>query len=74
MTAIFRCQSCKNRLIQKSTDGRVRLRTKIVVFDGGRAEAICQQCGSAVDIDIHLGANLQKAIDLSSGPRLILKK
>jgi len=69
---IPRCPNCNNRVIQKSRDGKVRIRTNIIAFDGEIAEIVCKKCGSPVVVDVQLGADLRKA--LQPDPRLIVRK
>lgn len=68
----IRCP-CGNRVIQKSTDGRLRIRTKIVSIDSdGRAEVVCRSCGRDLVIDLRAGDSLKKALD-GPAPRLVLR-
>ncbi len=60
-------------MLQKSLDGRIKVRTNILVFDGDRAIVKCRRCKTDVPIDVQLGKELRKAITESSGPRLIVR-
>ena len=70
MSTFLRCPECGNRVIQKSDDGRLRVRTKILSFDQeGGAEVVCQKCGHDIPLGILPGDDLRKALD---SPRLVV--
>lgn len=73
--ACLRCPQCRARLIQKSADGMVRVRTQVLVFDqAGAASAICRECKCAVPVDVTLGSDLRKSLDeRSAETRLVLR-
>lgn len=71
MSKIPRCPKCNSRVIQKSGDGKVRIRTNIVAFGPGGAEVNCRKCGTAVLLDLELGQDLKKALAV---PRLLVRK
>jgi hypothetical protein len=56
-----RC-SCNQRLFYQSADGKVRLRSAVVVFKSEGAVAICPKCKREVPVDLVLGESLQKAL------------
>lgn len=58
-----RCPRCNNKVVHKSADGKVRIRTSIVAFGGNGAEVICQRCGADVPVEVHLGEGLLKALE-----------
>lgn len=67
----IRCPICGNRIIQKTDNGRLRIRTKIISFNNnGKAEIVCRKCGNDIEIDLQMGSDLKKII---KSPRLILK-
>lgn len=67
-----RCPACHARVVQKSMDGKVRIRTNIVAFGDHGAEVNCRKCGTAVPLDLYLGDGLRKALEI--GPRLLVRK
>ena len=69
-----RCPSCNARVVQKSLDGKVRIRTNILAFGGDGAEVNCRRCGASVPLDLELGQELRKALADQSAPRLVLRK
>jgi hypothetical protein len=72
MTSL-RCPACNHRVAQKSSDGKLRIRTKIVSFrKDGKAEIVCQRCGKDLLIDLAIGPELKRALETPS-PRLVLK-
>jgi len=59
----MKCPHCRNRLVQKSMDGMVRIRTQILVFDAqGAASVVCKSCRAEVPIDVTLGTELRKSV------------
>lgn len=68
-----RCPHCNAKVVQKSLDGKVRIRTNIVAFGSGGddAEVKCRKCGHSVPLDLQLGQELRKAL---VGPRLVVRK
>lgn len=71
---IPRCPNCNSRVIQKSADGKVRIRTTIVAFGPDGAEVNCKKCGTTVPLDLELGQDLRKALDSAGVPRLVVRK
>jgi hypothetical protein len=72
-----RCPACNARVVQKSGDGRVRIRTSIVAFKpDGTAEVCCKSCGAAVPIDLQLGPELRKSLEANqpATSRLVVRK
>ena len=73
--SVPRCPNCNGRVIQKSADGKVRIRTNIVAFaEDGTAEINCKKCGTSVPLDIELGGTLRKALDSGHEQRLLVRK
>ncbi len=70
---IPRCPRCNQRIIFKSADGKVRIRTRIIAFGPNGAEGVCKKCGSMVPLDIELGEALRTAL-AEPPPKLILRK
>ncbi len=69
---IPRCPQCRAPILQKSMDGKIKLRTNILVFDEEVTAIVkCRHCKADVSLDVQLGAELRKA--LGSGPRLIVR-
>jgi len=68
---IPRCPHCRAVILQKSLDGKIKIRTNIVVFDEDRAIVKCRRCKTDVPVDVQLGAELRKA--LNGGPRLVVR-
>jgi hypothetical protein len=58
-------------VLQKSLDGKIKVRTNIVVFDGARTIVKCRRCKADVPIDVQIGDSLRKA--LAGGPRLVVR-
>jgi DNA-directed RNA polymerase subunit RPC12/RpoP len=71
---IPRCPKCRSRIIQKSADGKLKIRTNIVVFGPQGAEVVCRKCGSDVPVDLHLGEPLRKALQESEPPLVVRKE
>lgn len=69
-----KCPHCDKKIIQKAMDGRIKIRTNILVFRNGKAEIVCKKCGGDVPIDVFMGPELKKAMGVEKDPRLILRK
>ena len=59
--------------MQKSLDGKIKVRTNILVFDGERTIVKCRRCKADVPLDVQLGAELRKALAEDGGPRLVVR-
>jgi hypothetical protein len=57
-------------VIKKSQDGKIRVRTRIVAFDGEVAEGVCTKCGTTIKLPLELSAEIRKAL---GHRRLIVK-
>lgn len=68
------CPHCQKRIFQKAHDGRIKIRTNILVFKQGGAEIVCKRCGGDIPLDVHMGSELKKAVSLDKDPKLVLKK
>jgi len=70
-----KCPQCRARVVQKSLDGLVRVRTQgVLVFGPEGAVAICKQCKAEVPLDLELGAGLRKSLDAPRAvPRLVVR-
>ncbi len=63
MASLFRCPSCKERLLQRCPEG-IKLRSAIMIFKSGDVAVVkCPKCKKDVEISAHLGEELQKALD-----------
>jgi len=69
-----RCPRCRERVVQKSLDGKVRIRSNLIAFGAHGAEAICRKCGAAVPVDLEIGGGLKKALQAEGWPRLIVRR
>lgn len=56
------CPKCRTAVVKKSQDGKVRIRTRIVAFDGASAEGVCARCGADISLPLELSEGLRKAI------------
>lgn len=64
------CPKCRNAVVKKSQDGRVRVRTRIVAFANGCAEGVCTKCGTTLSLPLELSEPLRKALQ----KRLVVRK
>lgn len=66
------CPRCKRRVLQLGPDGKVKIRTKILVFKSMTAPAtiVCQHCGADVDVDIRLGQDTAGVLVL---PKVVVR-
>jgi hypothetical protein len=56
------CPNCHNAVIKKSQDGKIRIRTRIVAFDGLAAEGVCTKCGTTIPLPLELAESIRKAL------------
>jgi len=75
---VIRCPSCHTRIVRKSSDGKLKIRTSILAIGKSLAgislvEVVCKKCGTDVPIDLTMGIELEKAL---SEPikRLVISK
>ena len=59
-----------SEIIVKSQDGAVKLRSKILIFKGNQAYAICKKCSSEVPVPV----SLDKSVSVSPPPRLYIHR
>jgi hypothetical protein len=64
------CPKCRNAVLKKSQDGKIRVRTRIVAFDGLRAEGVCTKCGTTIPLPLELTEPIRKAL---SHRRIVVK-
>jgi DNA-directed RNA polymerase subunit RPC12/RpoP len=69
---VTHCPHCHQRIVQKSGDGRLKIRTKIVAIDGKGIVTSCRRCGQDVALDADPGESLQKMLSAPE-PRLVLR-
>lgn len=65
------CPNCHTAVIKKSQDGKIRIRTRIVAFDGTVAEGVCTKCGTTIPLPLELADGIRKALGRR---RLILRR
>lgn len=56
------CPKCRTAVVKRSQDGKIRIRTRIVAFDGSSAEGVCARCGADISLPLELSEGLRKAI------------
>lgn len=55
------CPSCGKKILQQSDDGRIKIRTGIVIFEQGRnAIVVCPRCHGEVTIDVTPGETIRR--------------
>ncbi|MBT8428389.1 MAG: hypothetical protein KJN79_00610 [Gammaproteobacteria bacterium] len=59
---MIHCPKCRTAVIKKSGDGKVRIRTRIVAFDGATAEGVCTKCGTTIPLPLELAEPIRKAL------------
>jgi len=67
-----RCPNCRSRVVRKSRDGKLKVRTRIVAMKADVVEVVCQKCGADVPLDLVPGDELRKAL-AEPIRRLVLK-
>lgn len=68
---MIHCPKCRTVVIKKSQDGKIRVRTRIVAFDGLRAEGVCTKCGATIQLPLELAEGIRKAL---TRRRLVLRR
>lgn len=66
---MIHCYKCRNAVIKKGADGKIRVRTRIVIFDNGAVEGICSKCGAQIPLPLKLEEWAQRAV----ARRLVLR-
>jgi hypothetical protein len=56
------CPNCRTAFVKKSQDGKIRVRTRIVAFDGPQAEGVCTKCGTTIQLPLELSESFRKAL------------
>jgi len=70
-TTYIWCPTCRKKVLQKSDDGAVRIRTRILVFRSPvDAMVVCQHCGHEVPVDISLGKSTDADV---RAPKMVLR-
>ncbi len=65
------CPNCHTAVIKKSQDGKIRVRTRIVAFDGMVAEGVCTKCGTTIPLPLELAKAFRTALGRR---RLVIRK
>lgn len=55
-----------------SGDGKIRLRSTVLVFKSGSTAAVCPRCKADVQVDLSLGDSLRKAL-FQPGRKLVIR-
>jgi hypothetical protein len=53
---MIHCPSCNRILMDSTTDGGVKLRSRMVLFHNGEAHALCPTCKTKVAVPLQLGS------------------
>jgi len=54
--------NCGTLLLKSYPNGRIKLRSRIVVFDGSDALALCRNCGQEHGVPLQLHGDTQKSM------------
>jgi len=68
----LRCPKCST-LTVFDAGGKLKVRTRMLVITKSTIDIVCRKCGSAVPLDLELGAELRKALDMPP-TRLVIRK
>jgi ribosomal protein S27E len=72
MFKLPRCHKCNHRIFQNGGDGKIKIRTKIIVFSAQGTEIVCRKCGADIPVEIYLDKELLKG--LLNPPKLVVRK
>jgi hypothetical protein len=64
MSSPLECSKCGRRVVQQGVDGKLKVRTRMLVFAKGQLSGtvVCPHCAQDVEIDVRIGPNLLKAL------------
>ena len=67
-----RCPGCGKKVVQEGEDGKLKIRTSMVLFAKGSlvGEVVCSKCGTAIPVDLRMGPALVKSL---KRPKIRLK-
>jgi len=52
---MLNCPECNRIIMDSTSDGGWKLRSRMVLFHGGKAEALCPTCKTRVEVPVLLG-------------------
>ena len=71
-TVFLACSKC-HEMVVKSTDGDIKIRTKILLFsEDGTARAVCKGCNEEIPIPVKLDVDMVKSLAKEKSPPLYL--
>ena len=59
----MRCPHCGSLVVFEAGDGRVKIRTKMLILEKGSAITVCSKCGGDVPLDVEPGEEIQKSFE-----------
>ena len=69
------CPHCGKKLLQVAADGRVKLRTAVVLLDGPLVKVACRGCGHDIELPVTPKPELLAAVTKAQqGPKLVVVK
>lgn len=57
---MLNCPECGRTLMDKTSDGGMRLRTRILLFDDAGTLAVCPSCKTRVNVPVKINKNDRK--------------
>ena len=67
------CSRCNDVVLKSFSNGELKLRSKVIVFNESGAFAVCKGCNTEIPIPITLDTTLMKGIKDSKKLRLYVK-
>lgn len=67
------CTHCDTVLV-KSTNGELKIRSKVIIFRDDKALAVCKGCGMELPVPLQLNLDMVKSLSSTSSVRLYINK
>ncbi len=73
MASFLACANC-HEVVVKGLHEEVKVRAKVILVRDDKTYAVCKGCGEELEVPLRYDQDLAKALPLTNGPRLYLKK
>ena len=69
----IRCPSCHRTVLQRSDDGAIKVRTRMLVLRKSGFEVLCRHCSSPVPLDVLPGPSVSDVLSQAPAGRLVIR-
>jgi RNase P subunit RPR2 len=73
MASFLACENC-HEVVVKGLHDEVKVRAKVILIRDDKVLAVCKGCDAELQVPLKYDEALAKALPMTSGPRLYLKK